>query len=133
MKFHHFGLAVRKPEKTLVFLKLLGYQIGAVTYDELQRVNLIMCNSDDHPDIEIIYPGSVPSPVDKIIELNNESIYHCCYEISDLNHTITQFRDKGLRVLMLSPPTPAILFGGRNVSFYRLDGFGVVEFLETCP
>jgi len=36
----------------------------------------------------------------------------------------------GLRVLCISDPKPSVLFGGRNVSFYQIDGVGMVEMLE---
>jgi hypothetical protein len=33
---------------------------------------------------------------------------------------------------VLSPPQPAVLFGGRKVSFYSVAGFGVIEILELA-
>jgi hypothetical protein len=36
-------------------------------------------------------------------------------------------------VVPVSPPTPALLFGGREVSFYTISGIGLIELLRANP
>lgn len=129
LQFHHFGLAVRKPERAINFLADLSYQIGPRLYDDLQNVNLIMCGHLSMPDVELIYPTDSPGPLDKWLADHAQVIYHLCYTSENLEWTLTHLREKH-RVLTISPPKPAILFEYRKVSFYQIQGFGMIEILE---
>jgi hypothetical protein len=42
-------------------------------------------------------------------------------------------RDLGLDVIEVSPPTPALLFGGLEVSFYSINRVGVIEIIRGEP
>jgi hypothetical protein len=131
LTFHHFGLAVRRPLEAVTFLSALGYRIGEPVFDPLQNINLMMCDHDDQPGVEIIYPGTEPGPVDKLIERHASGIiYHLCYFTDDLAKSLKHFEDAGLRPLCISSPKPALLFGGRKVSFYNVKGIGLIEILE---
>ena len=130
LTFHHLGLAVASPHKAKGFLQGLGYQIGEECYDELQQVNLIMCNHQEMPDVEIIFPGQTPGPIDRILALRDAGIYHMCYTTPSLAITLADIKQAGNRLLCISPPTPAVLFGGQRVSFYMVTGFGLIEILE---
>jgi methylmalonyl-CoA/ethylmalonyl-CoA epimerase len=129
LRFHHFGLAVKKTEKAISFLGNLGYSMGEKIYDELQNVNLIMCSHKDMPDVEIIYPAKYPGPLEKILRDSPEIIYHLCYVCDRLEYSLAQIR-KLHRVIEVSHPKPAILFDGKNVSFYYIQGFGIIEIIE---
>jgi 4-hydroxyphenylpyruvate dioxygenase-like putative hemolysin len=126
LTFHHFGMAVAEPVAISGCLSVLGYVNGNQAYDPLQKVNLAM------PDIEIIWPGSQPSPIDRMVKRNGSMIYHICFEVDDDQGTFDAFEAAGLDVCAVSPPTPAILFGGRNVSFLSLEGLGLIELLCRC-
>jgi hypothetical protein len=131
LRFHHFGLAVRAPEPAQAYLRSLGYRLGEAVYDPHQNVHLIMGEHDDQPAVEIIYPGNGPGPVDVLVQRHESGvIYHPCYETPDLAQTLEQFSQAGIRVDCVAPPTPAPLFNGRKVSFYRVRGIGLIELLE---
>lgn len=131
LSFHHHGLAVKKDEKALTMLGLLGYTIGENIYDPLQNVHVRLCTSPAHPAVEIVTPGpDGKSPIDTLISKYDELIYHVCYETDDLEETLTTLEDAGLRCLCISERKPAILFGGRHVSFYKIPGWGIIELLE---
>jgi hypothetical protein len=129
LMFHHFGLAVRKPERATQFLMDLNYSIGQVTYDDLQNVNLIMCEHHQMPDVELIYPANTPGPLDNWLKEQSQVIYHLCYTCCDLIWTLEQLRENH-RVITISPPKPAILFNYQQVSFYQIQGFGIIEIIE---
>jgi methylmalonyl-CoA/ethylmalonyl-CoA epimerase len=131
LTFHHLGLAVRTPEKALLFLSGLGYTNGPKIYDEYQEVNLIFCDHHDMPDVEIIYPTSKAGPLDNMLSKNSEIIYHTCFESDDVYASVRSMKSLGHRVMQISPATPAALFKNRRVSFYLVRGFGLVELLET--
>jgi len=58
-------------------------------------------------------------------------IYHVCYETENLAGALQKFAEARLRVVCISTPRPAPLFGGLLVSFYNLVGIGLIEILET--
>ena len=130
LSFHHFGLAVSKPEKAINFLQNMGYKIGEQVFDELQNVNLIMCSGNEMPDVELIFPADTKGPLDKMLTDRNEMIYHICYSTSSIKEAVEQMREAGIRLMLMSPPKPAILFDNHLVSFYQAVGFGLIEFLE---
>jgi hypothetical protein len=129
--FHHIGLAVKDDGPALVYLKALGYAPGERVFDARQNVHVRLCVLEGQPAVELVQPGPEgPSPVDMIISRFNEMMYHSCYEVPDALKAVEELKALGLRVQTLSPPQPAILFGGRHVSFHRVQGVGIIEFLE---
>lgn len=131
LKFHHFGLAVRRPDEARKYVTALGYQLGESVFDPAQHVQLQLCTHVTHPAVEIIWPGNVPGPVDKLTECHPSGIvYHLCYETDNLVAALAAFAESGLRVICISPANPAPLFSGRPVSFYNVAGIGLIEILE---
>jgi len=132
LRFHHLGLAVPAPGQAFVFLEALGYEPGAEAFDPLQNVNLAMRHHPAMPDVEVIWPGDGPSPIDQMIKRGN-MIYHMCFETDDAAGSIAAMEANGLRVFTLGEPKPARLFGGVPVSFHRVDQVGLIEFIHGKP
>jgi catechol 2,3-dioxygenase-like lactoylglutathione lyase family enzyme len=129
--FHHFGLAVRRPDEARKFVTALGYQLGESVFDPAQNVNLQLGTHTEQPAVEIIWPGDSTSPVDKLAQRHPSGIiYHLCYETDNLTAALAGLEATGLGPLCISPAIPAPLFGGRPVSFYNVVGMGLVEILE---
>src|ERR1700722_7334167 len=115
LAFHHFGLAVHRPEEARVFVSTLGYRLGEPVFDPAQKVHLQLCAHDTHPAVEIIWPGETKGPGDRPGECPPDGIiYHVCDQTNDLPAALAQFANAKLRVTCISPPTPAVLFGGRK-------------------
>lgn len=133
LTFHHLGLAVKDDGPALSFYGALGYEIGERVHDPLQNVYVRLCTAAGRATVEIVQPGeNGPSPVDSLITRFNEMIYHTCYETPDLEAALAALRALGLRPQALGPRRPAVLFGGRHVSFHRLPGVGIIELLEPA-
>lgn len=130
LAFHHFGLAVASPFDPFRFLASLGYTMGDTAFDPLQQVNLAMRHHPTMPDVEVIWPGDGPSPIDKFIKKTGTMIYHLCYASSDADAALAALSAAGVEILTIVPPTPAVLFGGRYVSFHHISGFGLIEILH---
>ena len=131
LKFHHFGLAVPKPDSARMWLTKLGYQIGETVFDSGQNVYLALCWHETQPPVEIIWPGTEGGPIDALVRQHEFGVvYHLSYETHDLAGALSQFKHDGLRVACISRPKAAPLFGGRKVSFYNVMGMGLVEILE---
>lgn len=131
LEFDHLGLAVRQEDEALKFLKGLGYEIGEKVHDLLQEVNVIYCRSESCPNVEVIFPADEQGPLDAILKTNAELIYHTCYSTKHIERSLQLIQEQGHRVICVSPPKEAILFGHKRVSFYLIRGFGVVELLEV--
>lgn len=131
LTFHHFGLALKRERSALNFLRSLGYSAGKLIYDPEQNVNLRLCKHKLMPAVEIVLPGEDgESPLTPILKQHSEIIYHTCYETENLSKTLSFFEENNVRCMCVSKPKPAILFGGRYVSFYQIIGFGLIELLE---
>jgi len=96
--------------------------VSELVFDQHQdaSVCLIEANTDIH--IELVAGPRVESLLRKGI-----SLYHVCYEVSDLFLTMERFIAKGASVI--SEPKPAPLFDNRLVTFLDTR-IGIVELLE---
>jgi len=133
LRFHHLGLAVLRLNDAAALLRGLGYRIGEPIFDPEQNVNITMCSHSEMPDIEVIYPGRGQSPIDAFVARHSNGIvYHLCYVTDNLADTLSRMSEARLRWQCVSPPKPAILFGGRRVSFYMVLGIGLIEIIEEA-
>jgi hypothetical protein len=133
LEFHHFGLAVRSPDAAFRYLSDLGYRVGSTCYDPLQKVNLAMRHHDRMPDVEVIWPGAEPSPIDRMLKQRDSMIYHLCYTSENVDGSLAALDRAGLEVLPLGMAQPALLFGGLEVSFYSITGVGIIEIIAGAP
>jgi Glyoxalase/Bleomycin resistance protein/Dioxygenase superfamily len=133
LAFHHLGLATMDPKAASQFLTGLGYQIGPTIFDPLQNVHLAMCAHGEMPDVEIISPAEGSGPLDKLLATHgNGLIYHMCYTAADLDKSLDAIESEvGIR--LVSPPKRAVLFGGKQVSFYLIEDVGLIEIIEDGP
>lgn len=132
LTFHHLGLAVSDVEKASIFTKSIGYKLSKAVSDPLQRVDLIMCTHSQMPSIELVFNESNHnnSPITSILKHQKESIYHLCYECSNILESVTLIKSSGIKTLKISSAKPAVLFDGRLVAFYFVSGIGLIEFLQ---
>ncbi|MDH3339450.1 MAG: VOC family protein [Gammaproteobacteria bacterium] len=130
LKFHHFGLATRDADETRCVLSGLGYELSEPLFDPLQNVNLIWCEHETMPAIEVVYPADTPGPLDPYLADYSEMVYHLCYVADSIQSAVDELRAAGLRVLPVAAPKPAVLFSGRHVGFYMAKGLGLIEILE---
>jgi hypothetical protein len=133
MSFHHFGLAVKRPDDAFRYLAALGYTEGAEEYDPLQRVNVAMRHHVRMPDVEVIWPREKPSPIDAIIKGRESLIYHLCYTAQDAPAVLQNLEQAGLQTHTVAEAKPAVLFGGLPVSFHMVSGIGLIELIHGQP
>jgi Glyoxalase/Bleomycin resistance protein/Dioxygenase superfamily len=135
LAFHHLGLATKDSKAATAFLTGLGYRIGPMIFDPLQNVHLALCAHDQMPDVEIITPAEGPGPLDKLLSSHKDGlVYHVCYTSADLDGSLDALESDGqLSVYSISPPKEAVLFGGKRVSFYLVEGVGLMEIIDETP
>ena len=130
IRFHHYGLAVNGFENALKFHINLGYVCSKPIVDELQKVELIMCDKEGFPSVELVKPVNEESPINTYLKKNSEIIYHVCYEVEDSEVDVKKLFSEN-RAICVSKPKPAILFNNRKVSFYYVKDIGLIEVLEA--
>ena len=128
--FHHLGLAVSRPDGAERFLVALGYAPGPTVRDDIQRVHVALATHPTMPSVELVWPTEVDGPLTSMLRAQTELAYHLAYECDGIVDAIAAIEAIGRRVLPISPPQPAVLFGGRRVSFQRVAGFGIIELIE---
>jgi len=129
MKFHHFGLLSSNPQGSCQVLVNLGYDVSGPIEDPLQKVRAWWGSHSTLPCVEIISPTETTGAVSNLAKKIQQGVYHVCFEVSDAQAFIDQVGGSS-RVLLVSPPKPAVLFQNRLISFYFVDSFGLVELLE---
>ena len=135
LAFHHLGLAAKDPKAAARFLTGLGYRVGPIIFDPLQNVLAGLCAHDHMPDVEIISPAEGEGPLDKLLATQRDGlVYHMCYASADLDRSLEALEeDDQLSIYSISPPKEAILFGGKRVSFYLIEGVGLIEIIDEAP
>jgi methylmalonyl-CoA/ethylmalonyl-CoA epimerase len=132
LRFDHLGLATRDPAGTLAFLRGLGYATPTTVHDPLQGVNLVLCTHPAMPAVEVVSAAGPGGPLESVLAQQPQAVYHQCYRSASLAATLAAFKAAGHRVVTVSPPKPAVLFGGLEVSFHLVRGFGLVEIIEQA-
>lgn len=132
LTFDHFGLATRDAGRTLSFLRDLGYRTPPTVHDPLQRVNLVLCEHQAQPAVEVIFAAEDDGPLDVILAQQPQAIYHLCYRSNDVEVSLAAMKAAGHRTILVVPPKPAVLFGHRPVSFHMVRGFGLIEIIEEA-
>jgi methylmalonyl-CoA/ethylmalonyl-CoA epimerase len=126
-RFHHVGVAVRDIRTAAErFCGMCGAVVESeVFHDPQQKVRVQFLKLGDLR-IELIEPADAPSPLDSMLQ-RGVSLYQVCLEVGDLDATLACLREA--RVVLLSPPKPAVAFGGRRVAFVMCQSL-VIELLE---
>jgi len=124
-RIHHVGVACRDIEQMRAWViasHVITHDSGIV-HDPRQRADLCILSVDGGPAIELVSGEMVAGVVRR-----GQTYYHLCYEVVEIASAIVDLEATGCRTV--SPPTPAVLFGGRHVAFV-LGPMGLVELLEV--
>ena len=102
---------------------------GQIIHDPLQRVRVAFFKPVDrrNPVYELVEPAGDDSPVTNFLKKGG-GLHHVCYEIDDLELGLKEAQSSGF--VIVSPPKPAVAFGGRRIAWiYSKDGL-LMELLE---
>ena len=125
MKLNHLGIATKNIEKAEEFVRNthdVKNSLGPIWHQNL-NANLKILKINNGIDIELVEGPVVHSLIKKGINL-----YHCCYEVDDINFKINQLKKSG--GLVIIKPTPALIFENRLVSFIHTP-IGIIELLSN--
>lgn len=127
--FHHIGVATKDIDATASVYEQGGYNRSATIYDPIQDVNICWLTKDSSPTIELLAPVDEKSPVNKTIEKNGVSPYHCCYVVDNINNAVDELRKQ--KYVMVSKPAEAVAFKGSCVCFLFNKNVGLIELVEA--
>lgn len=132
LEFHHIGLLTDQPEAARQRLKALGYAAGPIVDDPLQEARLQMCvGSPGVAAIELVTPLPSNRGLGNLLKRRGDFMYHICFTAPTFDVALQSLSlGSDDRILTVSPPKPAILFGNARVAFYLASGLGLVEVLE---
>ena len=128
MRFHHVGIACRDLEGEAKAMLALGYRAESAEFtDALQgiRGQFVVGPGPRMELLEQIVGSRVLEP----FLAKGVKAYHFGYEIADLDAEVERLKSAG--AILVTPPQPAIAFGGRRISFLMLKNLFLVELIET--
>jgi len=107
MKLDHLGIAVKSLNETIpVFEKIFNTKAGPVEFVEEQKVNVQKIKLENC-DIEFLEGTSPESPISKHIEKRGEGIQHCSFQVPDIEKSLNDLKDGGIRLINETPRTGA--------------------------
>jgi len=113
-KIDHIGIAVKNLEKAKEFYeKSLGLTPSPVEPVPSQMVTTVFFKIGDSK-IEFLEGSSPESPITKFIEKKGEGIHHICYEVDDLEETLSELQKSGIQLIDKSPRVGA---HGKKIAF----------------
>jgi methylmalonyl-CoA/ethylmalonyl-CoA epimerase len=132
-KLLHVGVAVPEIEPATRTLEaLFGYQVVSGPFDDpIQKVTVNFLNQsggEPEPEIELIAPLTPDSPIRSMLNKTGGGAYHLCFETNDLERALVHMRSQGC--IVVSPPQPAVAFGGRRIAWFYTSTRQVFELVE---
>ncbi|HEW92376.1 MAG TPA: VOC family protein [Thermotogaceae bacterium] len=128
MKIHHFGYAVREIKKARERFKELGFVEDSQIIEDVKRSVLILFMKKEGHRIELVSPMRDGSSIDSILAKVGPTLYHICYEVDNLENSITRLKKS--KYLLLYQPSEAIALGNKRVAFMYNALVGIVELVE---
>ncbi|NLX84077.1 MAG: methylmalonyl-CoA epimerase [Synergistaceae bacterium] len=110
----HIGIAVNSIDESLKFWETtLGIKCHGVEEVVEQKVKTAFLPLQD-TEIELLEPTSPESPVAKFIEKKGEGIHHIALRVDNLEATLAELKEKGVRLIDEKPRCGA---GGAMIAF----------------
>ena len=114
MKINHLGIATKQIEEALNFWEdALGLENVHTETVEDQKVRVAMLPIGESR-IELLEPISDDSPISKFLEKRGGGIHHIAVEVTDIEASLEQLKNKGMRLIDERPRVGA---GGCLVAF----------------
>ena len=129
LKFHHIGVATKDIDATASVYEQGGYRRSAIIFDPIQNVSICWLTKEGAPIVELLAPAEEKSPVNKTLEKNGVTPYHCCYVVDNIEETVAELKKQ--RYVMVSKPADAVAFKGSRVCFLFNKNVGLIELVEA--
>ena len=123
MKVDHIGIAISSIEEGLaVWRDSLGLTVDSIEEVTEQGVKVCMLAvGDTH--VELLEPLGSETAVGKFLAKRGPGMHHIAIEVSDINASLAELKEKGLRLIDQAPRVGA---GGCLVAFVHPSSFNGV-------
>jgi methylmalonyl-CoA/ethylmalonyl-CoA epimerase len=128
-EFHHIGLACRDLAAEQRALEIMGYRAESPVYDDpgLGIRCQFLAMPVTAPRIELVAPLASSTVLDPWLD-KGVKLYHLAFLTADLAGEIARLQAQRGKIIV--PPTPAVAFDGKHVSFVMLPNMLLAEFIE---
>ena len=110
----HIGIAVKSIEQAGKFYTdVLGLHIEDIETVAEQKVNVAFIPITDS-EVELLESVEPDGPVAKYIEKRGEGIQHIAFRVDDINRSLAELKEKGVRLIDETPRHGA---GGAKIAF----------------
>jgi methylmalonyl-CoA/ethylmalonyl-CoA epimerase len=128
LRFHHIGIACRDLDLEAAALSALGYHAESDDFTDPRQGIRGRIVVGPGPRLELLtqLEGS------RVLEpwlAKGVKAYHQGYEVSELDAEIERLKSAG--AIVVSPPQPAVAFGGRRITFLMLKTLFLVELIQS--
>ncbi len=135
MIVNHFGIAVENLEKSLELYKNMGFiPCSQIVKDNFRNVKIIFIKNQQNYCLELIQnideskASGAKSALLNHKTKSKHSIYHICYETTDIEKASEELRAKN--IMMIAKPEKAIAFNNQKVAFFVSPDIGMIELVE---
>ncbi|HDG97221.1 MAG: methylmalonyl-CoA epimerase [Deltaproteobacteria bacterium] len=110
----HIGIAVKSIDQAKKFYtEILGLKIEGIENVADQKVNVAFLPITDS-ELELVESTHPDGPVAKYIEARGEGIQHIAFRVEDIEQTLAELKEKGVRLIDEKPRKGA---GGAKIAF----------------
>jgi len=130
MKLHHIGIAVKSIDERLkVWQDFLGLKLENIEDVADQKVKVAVLGVGG-VNIELLEPIGEESVVYKFIEKKGEGIHHLCFEVDDIEKTLSEMKGKKIKLI---DAVPKIGMSGKKIAFIHPKDMGgiLIELMES--
>ena len=126
-KLNHIGIAVPDMEKSKEKYLKDGFKVLKENYDENFLTNLCLMKKDNQI-IELVYTDNINSKAYSMCQKEEETIYHKCYEVKNLEEVVKKLKDD--KYIQISNIVYSNLLLGKVCFLYSKEK-GLLELLEV--
>ncbi|MBW1678572.1 MAG: methylmalonyl-CoA epimerase [Deltaproteobacteria bacterium] len=124
LKIDHIGIAVKDIEAALKFYaEILGLKLEGEEVVAEQKVKTAFLPVGD-TEVELLESTEADGPIAKFIEKRGEGFQHIAFKVDDLEATLRELEEKGIRLIDRKPRIGA---GNKKIAFlHPKSTFGVL-------
>lgn len=128
-KIHHIGIAVPDMDEAMTFWRdALGLDLSHLE-DVPEQESVIAFFPTGESKVELVEPTTDSSGLARYMAKRGPGVHHICFEVDDIEQTLAQLKENGVRLINEEPTTNA---SGTKIAFIHPKSTGgvLVELYE---
>ena len=100
----HIAVATKDLERSVNLFSAIGLNFKAEReVVEEQKVKTAFAKIDQNANLELLMPINEEGPIQKFIETKGEGIHHLCFQVENIEKSMTELTEKGFRFIYDEP------------------------------